>query len=116
MGLVEEQVRVCRRQVEAMEAVKRGAELAVEECQYQFHSRRWNCSTLQGLQVFGKVAIQGQQGQAEHAGLAWGPCSMQGGLVWLPSHANTAVLEWHACATANINILPKFHHLARPGF
>ncbi|XP_054044683.1 protein Wnt-4-like [Rissa tridactyla] len=64
MGLVEEQVRVCRRQVEAMEAVKRGAELAVEECQHQFHSRRWNCSTLQGLQVFGKVAIQGTRESA----------------------------------------------------
>uniref|UniRef100_A0A8C8EER6 Protein Wnt n=1 Tax=Otus sunia TaxID=257818 RepID=A0A8C8EER6_9STRI len=50
-GLVEEQVHVCRRQVEAMDAVKRGAELAVEECQHQFHSRRWNCSTLQGLQT-----------------------------------------------------------------
>ncbi|XP_059679583.1 protein Wnt-4-like [Gavia stellata] len=64
MGLVEEQVRVCRRQVEAMDAVKRGAELAVEECQHQFHSRRWNCSTLQGLQVFGKVAIQGTRESA----------------------------------------------------
>ncbi|NXF63682.1 WNT4A protein, partial [Ciccaba nigrolineata] len=63
-GLVEEQVRVCRRQVEAMDAVKRGAELAVEECQHQFHSRRWNCSTLQGLQVFGKVAIQGTRESA----------------------------------------------------
>uniref|UniRef100_A0A8D0EQQ4 Protein Wnt n=1 Tax=Strix occidentalis caurina TaxID=311401 RepID=A0A8D0EQQ4_STROC len=63
-GLVEEQVRVCRRQVEAMDAVKRGAELAVEECQHQFHSRRWNCSTLQGLQVFGKIAIQGTRESA----------------------------------------------------
>ncbi|KFQ45158.1 Protein Wnt-4, partial [Nestor notabilis] len=59
MGLVEEQVRVCQWEVEAMDAVRRGAELAVEECQHQFHSPWWNCSTLQGLQVFGKVAIQG---------------------------------------------------------
>ncbi|XP_051635334.1 protein Wnt-4a-like [Manacus candei] len=59
MGLVEEQIRICQRQVEAMDAVKQGAELAVQECQHQFHSRCWNCSTLQGLQVFGKVAVQG---------------------------------------------------------
>lgn len=57
---MEEQVHVCRRQVEAMEAVQRGTELAVLKCQHQFHSRCWNCSTLQGLQVFGKAAIQGQ--------------------------------------------------------
>uniref|UniRef100_A0A8C0BNS8 Protein Wnt n=1 Tax=Buteo japonicus TaxID=224669 RepID=A0A8C0BNS8_9AVES len=63
-GLLEEQVRVCRRRVGAMEAVKRGAELAVEECQHQFQSRRWNCSMLQGLQVFGKVAIQGTRESA----------------------------------------------------
>uniref|UniRef100_A0A674IBY7 Protein Wnt n=1 Tax=Terrapene triunguis TaxID=2587831 RepID=A0A674IBY7_9SAUR len=51
-GLAEEQVRICQRQVEAMDSVKHGAELAIEECQHQFHNRRWNCSTLQGLQVF----------------------------------------------------------------
>ncbi|KAM4790280.1 LOW QUALITY PROTEIN: protein Wnt-4-like [Cyanocitta cristata] len=58
-GLVEEQVRICRRQVEAMEAVQRGAELAVLECQHQFHSHRWNSSPLQGLQVCSKATIQG---------------------------------------------------------
>ncbi|KAM9388205.1 LOW QUALITY PROTEIN: protein Wnt-4a-like [Phaethornis superciliosus] len=63
-GLVEEQVRVCQMQVETMDAVRRGAELAVEECQHQFHSRRWNCSMLQGLQVFGKVVIEGTRESA----------------------------------------------------
>uniref|UniRef100_A0A8C0H9B0 Protein Wnt n=1 Tax=Chelonoidis abingdonii TaxID=106734 RepID=A0A8C0H9B0_CHEAB len=63
-GLAEEQVRICQRQAEAMDSVKHGAELAIEECQHQFHNRRWNCSTLQGLQVFGKVAIQGTRESA----------------------------------------------------
>ncbi|KAJ7418643.1 protein Wnt-4-like protein [Pitangus sulphuratus] len=61
MGLVEKQLLIYQWQVEAMDAVKRGVELAVQECQHQFHSRHWNCSTLQRLQAFGKVAIQGFQ-------------------------------------------------------
>ncbi|NWR41241.1 WNT4 protein, partial [Regulus satrapa] len=32
-------------------------ELAVLECQHQLHSRCWDCSTLQGLQLFGKATI-----------------------------------------------------------
>ncbi|NWW46546.1 WNT4 protein, partial [Pedionomus torquatus] len=43
---------------------KRGTELAVEECQHQFHSCWWNRSTLQGLQVFGKLTIQGTRESA----------------------------------------------------
>uniref|UniRef100_A0A8B9S957 Protein Wnt n=1 Tax=Apteryx owenii TaxID=8824 RepID=A0A8B9S957_APTOW len=58
------QVCICQRQVEAMDAVKHGVELAIKECQHQSHSRRWNCSTLQGLRVFGKVTIQGTQESA----------------------------------------------------
>nr|XP_009683397.1 PREDICTED: protein Wnt-4-like [Struthio camelus australis] len=60
-GLVEEQIRICQRQLEAMDAVKHGAELAVEECQHQFHSRRWNCSTLQCLPSLCKRVHQPQQ-------------------------------------------------------
>ncbi|KAL8202761.1 UNVERIFIED_CONTAM: Protein Wnt-4 [Gekko kuhli] len=75
-GLAEEQVRMCHRQVEAMDTVKRAAELALEECQHQFRDRRWNCSTLQGLPVFGKVILQGTRESAfvhavSSAGLAF---------------------------------------------
>ncbi|XP_059580290.1 protein Wnt-4 [Alligator mississippiensis] len=66
-GLTEEQVQICQRQAEAMDSVKRGAELAVEECQHQFQNRRWNCSTLQGLQVFGKPASPPATGTRESA-------------------------------------------------
>uniref|UniRef100_A0A670K0U5 Protein Wnt n=2 Tax=Podarcis muralis TaxID=64176 RepID=A0A670K0U5_PODMU len=63
-GLSQEQVRLCHRQAEAMDSVKHGAEVALKECQHQFRNRPWNCSTLQGLQVFGKVILQGTRESA----------------------------------------------------
>ena len=54
-GLIQRQVQMCKRNLEVMDSVRRGAQLAIEECQYQFRNRRWNCSTLDSLPVFGKV-------------------------------------------------------------
>ncbi|ELW68513.1 Protein Wnt-4 [Tupaia chinensis] len=59
-GLIQRQVQMCKRNLEVMDSVRRGAQLAIEECQYQFRNRRWNCSTLDSLPVFGKVVTQGQ--------------------------------------------------------
>ncbi|RXM92714.1 Protein Wnt-4 [Acipenser ruthenus] len=58
-GLIQRQVQICKRNVEVMDSVRRGAQLAIDECQYQFRNRRWNCSTLDTLPVFGKVVTQG---------------------------------------------------------
>ncbi|XP_009874809.1 PREDICTED: protein Wnt-4-like, partial [Apaloderma vittatum] len=58
-GLIQRQVQMCKRNLEVMDSVRRGAQLAIEECQYQFRNRRWNCSTLDTLPVFGKVVTQG---------------------------------------------------------
>lgn len=65
-GLIQRQVQMCKRNLEVMDSVRRGAQLAIEECQYQFRNRRWNCSTLDSLPVFGKVVTQGEGGA--HAG------------------------------------------------
>lgn len=61
-GLIQRQVQMCKRNLEVMDSVRRGAQLAIEECQYQFRNRRWNCSTLDTLPVFGKVVTQGELG------------------------------------------------------
>ncbi|XP_059385818.1 protein Wnt-4a-like [Carassius carassius] len=58
-GLIQRQVQICKRNVEVMDAVRRGAQLAIDECQFQFRNRRWNCSTLESVPVFGKVVTQG---------------------------------------------------------
>lgn len=61
------QVQICKRSVEVMDAVRRGAQLAIDECQFQFRNRRWNCSTLETMPVFGKVVTQGKTAGAPSA-------------------------------------------------
>lgn len=53
-------VQICKRSVEVMDAVRHGAQLAIDECQFQFRNRRWNCSTVETMPVFGKVVTQGK--------------------------------------------------------
>lgn len=67
-GLIQRQVQMCKRNLEVMDSVRRGAQLAIEECQYQFRNRRWNCSTLDSLPVFGKVVTQGKEGWSRDMG------------------------------------------------
>lgn len=44
-------------------AVAKGARMAVDECQYQFKDRRWNCSVEvngHGGSIFGKIIEKGK--------------------------------------------------------
>lgn len=77
-GLIQRQVQMCKRNLEVMDSVRRGAQLAIEECQYQFRNRRWNCSTLDSLPVFGKVVTQGEGG-ARGGAVSWGRGGRTGG-------------------------------------
>ena len=57
-GLVKRQKKLCRRNVEIMESVKVGARRAIDECQFQFKNRRWNCSTTDSKRLFGNVILK----------------------------------------------------------
>ncbi|OWF49989.1 protein Wnt-4a-like [Mizuhopecten yessoensis] len=54
-GLVKRQQKICRKNLEVMDSVKHGAHSAIDECQFQFRNRRWNCSTVNAKKVFGNV-------------------------------------------------------------
>lgn len=58
-GLTKKQTEICKHNTELMGAVRVGAQLAINECQTQFRSRRWNCSALDGSAVFGKILNEG---------------------------------------------------------
>uniref|UniRef100_A0A182F0Y4 Protein Wnt n=1 Tax=Anopheles albimanus TaxID=7167 RepID=A0A182F0Y4_ANOAL len=52
------QRRLARENPGVLAAIAKGANLAINECQHQFRTRRWNCSTrnfLRGKNLFGKI-------------------------------------------------------------
>lgn len=61
VGLVGKQKRICKRHTEVMRSVTLGANVAIEECQFQFQNRRWNCSTVDAKKVFGNVLKLGKE-------------------------------------------------------
>lgn len=57
------QRRLARENTGVLEAIRKGANLAIQECQYQFRNRWWNCSTknfLRGKNLFGKIVDRGK--------------------------------------------------------
>uniref|UniRef100_A0A8C0H1V7 Protein Wnt n=1 Tax=Chelonoidis abingdonii TaxID=106734 RepID=A0A8C0H1V7_CHEAB len=95
-GLAEEQVRICQRQAEAMDSVKHGAELAIEECQHQFHNRRWNCSTLQGLQTNLEEIVPSKAASVSSAG------TRESAFIHAISSAGVAFAVTRACSRGEL--------------
>nr|XP_023649567.1 protein Wnt-4a [Paramormyrops kingsleyae] len=87
-GLIQKQVQICKHNVEVMEAVQRGAQLAIDECQFQFRNRRWNCSTMETLPIFDKVVSQA--GTREAA------------FVYAISSASVALAVTQACSSGEL--------------
>lgn len=58
-GLVPKQLRFCRNYVEIMPSVAEGVKIGIQECQHQFRGRRWNCTTVNDLAIFGPVLDKG---------------------------------------------------------
>ncbi|VDK76620.1 unnamed protein product [Cylicostephanus goldi] len=54
-GLSPGQARICDLFKDHMPAVGQGAQTAIQECQYQFKSNRWNCSTPYGSGIVGPI-------------------------------------------------------------
>ncbi|CAH1732573.1 hypothetical protein AGLY_001873 [Aphis glycines] len=56
------QRRMIREHPGVLQAISRGVNMALQECQHQFRNRRWNCSTknfLTGKNLFGKIVDRG---------------------------------------------------------
>lgn len=59
-GLSHGQTRLCQMYQDHMASVSRGAHMGIRECQFQFQTRRWNCSTVDDSSVFGPVVDIGE--------------------------------------------------------
>jgi len=59
-GLSAGQRRMCQLYPDHMASVARGVRSGIAECQYQLHSRRWNCSTTNDSSVFGPILSAGK--------------------------------------------------------
>ncbi|XP_063952373.1 protein Wnt-5b-like [Lytechinus pictus] len=55
LGLSPGQQKLCQLYQDHMAPIGEGAKMSIDECQNQFTNRRWNCSTVDSRNVFGKV-------------------------------------------------------------
>ncbi|CAG5127335.1 unnamed protein product, partial [Candidula unifasciata] len=46
---------ICNHDLRLLDVISRGASMGIEECQFQFQDRRWNCTTYNNTSVFGPV-------------------------------------------------------------
>ncbi|KAL1513967.1 hypothetical protein ABEB36_003301 [Hypothenemus hampei] len=67
-GLSPGQIRLCQLYMDHMNAVALGAKNSLTECKHQFQNRRWNCSILDDINVFGPmITIASRETAFAHA-------------------------------------------------
>lgn len=59
-GLAPKQRAICQSRPDAIIVIGEGAQMGINECQYQFRYGRWNCSALGERTVFGQELRVGQ--------------------------------------------------------
>lgn len=65
-GLAPRQRALCQTRPDAIIVIGEGAQLGINECQYQFRYGRWNCSALGERTVFGQELRVGQSVSNSH--------------------------------------------------
>lgn len=60
-GLAPRQRAICESRPDAIIVIGEGAQMGINECQYQFRYSRWNCSALGERTVFGQELRVGKQ-------------------------------------------------------
>lgn len=59
-GLSKGQAQLCQLYKDHIPHIGRGAREGIEECQWQFKDRRWNCTTVDDSTVFGPILVSGK--------------------------------------------------------
>uniref|UniRef100_A0A182SW09 Protein Wnt n=1 Tax=Anopheles maculatus TaxID=74869 RepID=A0A182SW09_9DIPT len=108
------QRRLARENPGVLAAIAKGANLAINECQHQFRTRRWNCSTrnfLRGKNLFGKIVERGVDTSLITIPVSASrrPC---GGGFWF---MDATILQWNARVILRVSIFTMKLIRDRPG-
>lgn len=96
-GLAPRQRAICQSRPDAIIVVGEGAQMGINECQYQFRYGRWNCSALGERTVFGQELRVGQSGFRLKMEVE--PC------VYIYMCIPLWLLEWNYAFSSEINLL-----------
>nr|DBA11531.1 TPA_inf: Wnt16 [Holothuria glaberrima] len=100
-GLVRSQRRLCQRSRDILSGISEGAKLAIFECQRQFKTERWNCSTNINLEnPFGSIIDLGTK---------------ETGFAYAITSAGVVHAIARACSEGNITDCTCYSPKGRPG-